>query len=313
MAIGGALLSSMLDLTGSQSQGGSVQSGGGSSFNTAQSINRSQSSGYSNTYGTEASNRAANAAAVANKYQNSFMDKAMKFNAIEAQKQREWEERMANTIYTRSVQNMKEAGINPILAASMGLSGASVGSGATASISTPSAFMGQTFADTNSANQAWSAGDSFSEGRSSYGYSGSSWNSSESGLATGLKQMAGLTQDVINAVKSSEYMQDLQKDFTDLYNNMRGVGLDDPNKTAEQKNMIESDTVGGTMGYYISKFGESIRKGLGEFYNKLGVPFSKSLEDIPADTLAGQAARKFMKDEKLTPAESEALRNYFKK
>ena len=128
-------------LTGSQSSGGSVSNAGGSNwgYNTAQSINRAQSSGYSNTYGSAASDRAANAAAVANAYQMKNMDKAMKFNSMEAQKQREWEERMANTIYTRSVSNMREAGINPILAASMGLSGASVGSGAAASISTPSA------------------------------------------------------------------------------------------------------------------------------------------------------------------------------
>lgn len=199
-------------LNGSQSANGSQISGGGSSYgyNTARSINRSQSSGYSNTFGTEASERAANAAAVANKYQTDLMNKAMEFNSNEAAKQREWEERMANTIYTRSVANMREAGINPILAASMGLSGASVGSGAAASISTPGAFMGQTFADTNSANQAWSAGDSYSHGEnsSSNGYSGSSWGNSESGLATGLRQMQQYLGNAIDAFASSKTVKE---------------------------------------------------------------------------------------------------------
>lgn len=302
-------------LNGSQSAGESTSSAGGSNwgYNTAQSINRSQSSGYSNTYGTAASERAANAAAVANKYSMENMNKVMEYNSMEAQKQREWEERMANTIYTRSVANMKEAGINPILAASMGLSGASVGSGATASVAQPQTFMGQTFADQNSANQAWSAGDSYSHGENggSWGSSSSSWNNSESGLATGLRQMSQLTEDVYNTVKSSQFMKDLQEEMNDLYHDMRQKGLDDPNKTAEQKNMINADTVGGTLGYYISKFGQSIRNGVGGFYDKMGLAYSKSLEDIPANTKAGEAARKFLKGETLNKSESEALRNYY--
>lgn len=199
-------------INGSQSAGGGTQSGGGSSYgyNTAQSINRSQSSGYSNIAGREATASAANAAAIANKYAKDQFKDVMEYNAREAQKQREWEEMMANTIYTRSVKNMREAGINPILAAGMGLSGASVGSGAAASVSQPQTFMGQTFAEQNSANQAWSAGNStsYGENSSSYGYSGSSWNNSESGLATGIRQMQELLGGMANGINAGKIVKD---------------------------------------------------------------------------------------------------------
>ena len=57
----------------------------------------------------------------------SSADKAMKFSADQAQINREWQEQMSNTAYQRAVQDMREAGINPMLAFSKG--GASTPSG----------------------------------------------------------------------------------------------------------------------------------------------------------------------------------------
>lgn len=204
-----------MSLLGSQSTGGSV--------NTAQSYNKSQSSSYSNTNGAAATASSNWQASQANSAANAAWWDAAKFNAEQAAIQRDWQERMANTVYQRSVADMRKAGINPVLAASFGLSSANVGTGATASMSSPQVFMGSSFADQNSASQSSSYGESSSKGQS--------WQQSTSGLATALEQIGGLINSVLGGIQTG----------MDINLNMNGL---------EQlfKNSDKGDTNGN--GYY---------------------------------------------------------------
>ena len=76
---------------------------------------------------------------------------AQAFSRAEAQKNRDWQERLSNTAYQRAVSDMKAAGINPILRAKLGgaeTPGGAVGQG----------FMGAIGAEGSSFNESenWS-------------------------------------------------------------------------------------------------------------------------------------------------------------
>lgn len=175
----------------------------GYSSGDSQSANAAQASGVSNTDASSARNWSAQQATIAFERQKELQDREMAYNAKQAEIARQWQESMANTIYTRSVANMREAGINPILAANMGLSGASVGSGQTANIGGASAPMAQGFMDTSS---SWS---SSSEGQSS------GWNNSENGIVTAISALAEMAKNALGAINAGNtlnvYMNDLEE------------------------------------------------------------------------------------------------------
>lgn len=92
---------------------------------------------------------------------------AMQYNSAEAAANREWQERMSNTAYQRAVEDMKKAGLNPILAYANG--GASTPGGSQATIS--GANMGL------SSSSASSIG--LQHGFVPSSYSSESWSSSD--------------------------------------------------------------------------------------------------------------------------------------
>lgn len=177
-----------MNLSQGYSSGGSENSGWSLSNGTS----------YSGTDAMSAREWSAHMADIAWQRDMEAYQMQMDFNREEAQKMRDWQENMANTIYTRSVKNMREAGINPILAANMGLSGAAVSSGATAAVGgAPSAPLAQSFMD------SWSASNSMGQSESQ----GSSWNSSENGLVTALSALGNLVGEALRNVTSGANIQ----------------------------------------------------------------------------------------------------------
>lgn len=192
-------------LSGSQTD--SWESGFSNGGSTSFGENWSSGSGYGYTDGTTASLMSQAFAEQANAMQWKMWQEAAKYNSLEAQISREWQERMSNTAYQRAVADMKKAGLNPILSAWN--SGASTPAGAHAQMNSASAYMGTAYP--NSENWSSSSG---------YGYnSGSSWNHSEqsggshseSGLTTGIKQISNGIADIINGIKDKFKKKDSDK------------------------------------------------------------------------------------------------------
>lgn len=74
-------------------------------------------------------------------WNEAMWERQAQFNAEQAQIQRDWAERMENTKYQRAITDMSAAGLNPILAATGGGAGISVGAGGGAAASVGGAQM----------------------------------------------------------------------------------------------------------------------------------------------------------------------------
>lgn len=89
---------------------------------------------------------------LANKLQMDLTAQQQAYNALEAQKNRDFQAYMSNTAYQRSMADMKAAGLNPLLAGQVG--GASVPSGSVASSGLASVQAGHV----NPTEQTWATG-----------------------------------------------------------------------------------------------------------------------------------------------------------
>lgn len=113
-----------------------------------------------------------------NRFSANEAEKSRAFNALEAQKNRDWQTQMSNTAYQRAMTDMKAAGLNPVLAFQQG--GASSPTGSFATSSSPS-----------------SGGAGAAQGRgSSRGDSGSA------GFGTLVRFISGLVSNVATVTSS---------------------------------------------------------------------------------------------------------------
>lgn len=76
-------------------------------------------------------------------WQSSEAEKVRKYNSREAEKNRSWQQFMSSSAHQREIEDLKKAGLNPVLSV-LGGNGASTTSGATASSQAPSGAMGST-------------------------------------------------------------------------------------------------------------------------------------------------------------------------
>lgn len=95
---------------------------------------RTETGWWSKITGGESEKRASVAQADYDRnYQSSEAVLARQFSSAEAQKARDYQERMSNTSYQRAISDMKKAGLNPAMLYARGGSGASTPTGASAS------------------------------------------------------------------------------------------------------------------------------------------------------------------------------------
>lgn len=184
----------------------------------------------SKTFGTEASLLSQSNAVSANQIARENWEQAAQFNSQEAEKQRLWQEKMANTVYQRTVQDMLKAGINPVLAANMGLGTASVGSGASANMGDASSYMASAYADSISSAES------------------QSHSHQESGLATGLQllgQAIGAAIEKINSGNQIDIaingLENWFRDQKEINNNVNSSDKKENQKGINQsQNYIET-------------------------------------------------------------------------
>lgn len=180
--------------SGLGSLNGAQSSSSSSSWN--QGASHGQNGSYGQTYGNAATQASINAAAIANEAQMQAWREAAEFNAREAKKARDWQERMSNSVYQRTVKDMIAAGINPVLAAGAGLGTASVGGGTSASVGVPSMSMANAYPE--QVNSSYGVNDSYEKGGSQ------SQSYYEAGLATALKQLGDLVGGWVNTKTAAQ-------------------------------------------------------------------------------------------------------------
>lgn len=164
-------------------------------------------------------------------FQQASADRAMEFEAQQAQTQMAFQERMSSTAYQRAVTDLKAAGLNPILAA--------LGNGA----SSPAGGAG---------SGSTASGDS---GRA------------ESSRAENAMEGFAATAREIMGIKSAMNMIDLQTAQIDLTRRQGRLADAQTGKTREEAKRIRTGAFGGVMG---TDFMDAARQSVDSWGSALG-------------------------------------------
>lgn len=180
-----------------------------------------ETGGYSNTdaygenggrtYGREASAQDILNAAEANRIQQDLWSMQAEYNAEQARISRDWQQQMSDTYYQRLVDDLKKAGLNPILA--LNGYGASLPGGATANTGLASAYKANAYAESENYGYNKSTGRSENWGYNdseSYGYNkgGSHGEGSSSSQQTSRSRSSSSSSDRSESSGHSENKSD---------------------------------------------------------------------------------------------------------
>lgn len=249
----------------SQSQGGSTQQGGGQSQSQSRAGTNDaqiaeylkQAYSYQNAEGAKQSQfnqrsmieqmgyntLGAIMQGVYNHIENSI---AMNYNSAEALANREWQEHMSNTAYQRAVEDMKKAGLNPILAFQNGgastpggsagtISGASMGapSSSALGVSRASGFVPNSYS-----SESWSQSDWYNAAQS-WNQMLSSTNMTPLGLQKALSEIGEETGNVIrDGIKAGNKASE----------NRKGNGITAKNFGGKKENQVRMQDRTGSYG-----------------------------------------------------------------